>query len=163
MGRISVRVFLAFNSFPRNQNSMRVSWEILWQYFPFPDKRGVNTDESQGHVSPYINVGFFERKTFLKKSMNQRLPSQFDLRVHSNISTFDQKQFVFYFCILPKAVCSACSRGVQMSQAVPDLNTYCDVKDTRPINGLQMKRIRNKGQHNFYVMGFYSEGSALLS
>lgn len=50
-----------------------------------------------------------------------------------------------------------------MSQAVTDLNTYCDVKDTRPINGLQMKRIRSKGQHNFCVMGFYSEGSALLS
>lgn len=48
-----------------------------------------------------------------------------------------------------------------MSQAVTDLNTYCDVKDTRPINGLQMKRIRSKGQHNFCVMGFYSEGSAL--
>lgn len=50
-----------------------------------------------------------------------------------------------------------------MSQAVTDLNTYCDVKDTRPINGLQMKRIRSKGQHNFCVMGFYSEGSASLS
>ncbi|EOB04549.1 hypothetical protein Anapl_09281 [Anas platyrhynchos] len=43
-----------------------------------------------------------------------------------------------------RAACKACSRGVQMSQAVTDLNTYCDVKDTRPINGLQMKRIRSK-------------------